>query len=281
MGGQSYQNIVLGTAITNEPDRVVVYKTQSNIVTKADAIEFAKKFGMTDVNEPKEGDAVISVSSKDMSYNIMLYKNGGYRYSDYARIDTPNGIDILENLPSDEEAVRIATAFLKERDLLPEEAVFRKSKHTMAYKVNRSGGEPTVVYEKITLGFSRELNGLNVEGTQFMVDVGGHGDIISYFVNWKEYEPAGEYPIKSGEAAFSELQQKGMNVGSGPEKPDKISIDQAYLAYYTKALAYPEDYLEPVWVFKGTASANGKTIAPVTEYVPALTDDAIKSLSST
>lgn len=281
LGGSSASPIVLDTPITKGPDRVMVFRTMPAVVSKADAVELAKKFGVTDINEPKEGDAVISVTSKDMRYYIMIYKNGGRLYEDNERVDTPNGIDILENLPSDDDAVKIATAFLTERDLLPEEAVFRKSKHTMAYKVNRSGGEPTVVYEKITLGFSRELNGLNIEGTQFMVDVGGYGDIISYFVNWKEYEPIGEYPVKSGETAFTELKQNGVNVGSGPEKPDKISIDQAYLAYYTKALAYPEEYLEPVWVFKGTASVNGKTITPVTEYIPALTDEAVKSLSST
>ncbi|RQV96575.1 hypothetical protein EH221_04725, partial [bacterium] len=277
VGGVSSHKIVLDAAITKGPDQVTVYKTQPTVVTKADAIEFAKKFNITYYNDPKEGDAVISVSSKDMRYNVMLYKNGGKRYSDYHRIDTPNGIDIPENLPSDEDAVKIATEFLKARDLLPDGAVFSKSIHDKTYKLNRSGGEPTVVRENIELGYSRKIDGMRIEGTQFMVGVGANGDVISYFVNWKEYEPIGEYPVKSGETAFTELKQNGVNVGSGPEKPDKISIDQAYMAYYTKALAYPEDYLEPVWVFKGTASVNGKTITPVTEYIPALTDDAVKS----
>lgn len=280
LGGQSPSTIVLDTVMIKGPERVMVFKTGPATVSKADVVELAKKFGVTDISEPREGDAVISVSSKDMRYNVMLYKNGGQLYEDNERVDTPNGFDIYENLPSDEEAVNIATAFLKERELLPEEAVFRKSRHNKAFKLNHSGGEPTVVYEKISLVFSRELDGLNIEGTQFMVDVGGYGDIISYFVNWKEYEPMGEYPIKTAENAFNELKQKGTSFSSGPQKPDRISIQKMYLAYYTKALAYPEDYLEPVWVFEGTASADGETIAPVTEYIPALTDNAVKSLSS-
>jgi len=279
LGGQSSHNIALDTAMTKVPDQVIVYKTMPTVITKADAIELAKKFGVTNINEPKEGDAVISVSSMDMRYNIMLYKNGGSRYSDYHRIDNPNGIDIGENLPSDEEALKIATAFLKERDLLPNEAFFSSSKHRTA-TTRYSNGTQIVSWEDILLGYSRELNGMNVEGTQFMVEVGAYGDIISYFVNWKEYQPVGEYPIKSGESAFAELKQKGISVDGGPEKPDIISINQAYLAYHTKALAYPEYFLEPVWVFKGTALADGKSVAPITEFIPALTDEAMKSLSS-
>ncbi len=280
LGGRSSSKIVLNAVMMKAPNRVMVYKTQPTVVTKADAVEFAKKFNIIDINEPKEGDAVISVSSKDMRYRAMLYRNGGQLYEDSGRVDTPNDADFPENLPSDKDAEKIATAFLKAHDLLPDGAVFSKSTHDKTYKLNRSGGEPTVVRENIELGYSRELNGMKVEGTQFMVGVGAHGDIISFFVNWKEYEPIVEYPIKSGESAFDELKQKGIAVSSGPVKPDTISIDQAYLAYYTKALAYPEDYLEPVWVFKGTALADGKSVAPITEYIPALTDEAMKSLLS-
>jgi hypothetical protein len=277
--GQLTSKIVLNTAVMKATDHVKVYKTLPKVVTKNDAIAFARKFNIIDYNEPKEGDAVISVSSKDMRYNVMLYKNGGSRYSDYHRIDNPNGVDLLANLPSDAEAEKIATTFLKERDLLPDGAVFGGSKHNKAYLDNQSGGEPIVDWEDILLGYTRELNGMKVEGTQFMVEVGAHGDIISFFANWKDYQPVGDYPIKSGESAFEELQQKGVSVGTGPNKPDMISVDQAYLAYHTNALAYHEGYLEPVWVFKGTAMAGGKSIAPVTEYIPALTEEAEKSLA--
>jgi hypothetical protein len=280
LGGLSSSKIVLNSDIVKATDRVMVYKTLPTAVTKDDAVEFAKKFNIADIDDPKEGDAVISVSSKDMRYNVMLYKNGGSRYSDYHRIDNPNGFDLLENLPSDQEAEKIATAFLQARDLMPEDAVFSGSIHDKSYKLNRSGGEPTVVRENIELGYTRKLNGLKVEGTQFMVGVGAHGDIISFFANWKKYQPIGEYPIKSGESAFAELKQKGVSVVSGPEKPDTISIEQAYLAYYTKALAYHEDYLEPVWVFKGNVMVDGKSVMPVEQYVPALTDESVKSLSS-
>ena len=279
LGGQSSSNIILNTVAVQAPDQVMVYKTLPTIVTKADGIAFAKKFNITDYDEIKEGDAVVSVTSKDRRYFTMLYKNGGQSYWDSDRSDTPNGLDLIENLPSDEDAEKIATAFLKERDLLPDGAVFGSSEHNKAYLLNHSGGPPTVDWEDILLGYNRELNGMKVEGTQFMVEVGAHGDIISFFTNWKYYEPVGNYSIKSGETAFEELKQKRVTTGSITNKPDTISIDTMYLAYHTQAVAYKEYYLEPVWVFKGRALVNGTTVDSVNEYIPALTDESVKSIS--
>jgi hypothetical protein len=280
LGGLSSSNIVLNAVAVQIPDQVMVYKTLPTVVTKADGIAFAKKFNITDYNEPKEGDRVISVSSKDMRYNIELYKNGGSRYSDYNRIDTPNGLDLIENLPSDRDAEKIATAFLKERDLLPAGAFFSGSEHNKGYLLNKSGGPETVDREDILLRYTRELNGMKVEGTQFMVIVGAHGDIISFFTNWKYYEPIGTYSIKSGDTAFQELKQKGVTAGSITNKPDTISIDTMYLAYHTQAVAYKEYYLEPVWVLKGRALVNGTSVDSVKEFIPALTDESVQSISA-
>lgn len=236
LGGLSSSNIVLNAAASQEPDHVMVYRTLPTEVTKADGIAFATKFNITDCYEPDEGDYAVSLSSKDMRYNIQLYKNGGSRYSDYNRSHNPNGLDLIENLPSDGEAEKITTAFLKERDLLPEGAVFGGSKHNKAYLLNHSGGPETVDWEDIQLGYTRELNGMKVEGTQYMVEVGAHGDIISFFTNWKYYEPIGNYSIKSGKTALDELKQKGVAAGSIPNKPDIISIDTMYLAYHRPSL---------------------------------------------
>ncbi|MEN6609947.1 MAG: hypothetical protein ABFC24_03825, partial [Methanoregulaceae archaeon] len=264
---------------SNVPANVTLYKTQTPVVTKSDAIALAKKFNITNYAEPKEGDSVISVSSKDMRYNVMVYKNGGQYYENYDRSDTPNRIDISANLPSDEEAIKIATTFLKERDLLPEGAIVGGTEHRKVYKSNKSNGSKTVTWEDILVHYTRELNGMKVEGTQFEVEVGGHGDIIRFFSNWKDYEPIGDYPIKSREESISDLKQKGIPTENGPNTPDTIEIDEIYLAYETTAVAYSEEYLEPVWVFKGEALKNGTSIRPIKEFVPALTDEGKKSLS--
>ena len=71
---------------------------------------------------------------------------------------------------------------------------------------------------------------------------------------------------------------KGIPVGMN--NPDtSASIDEMYLAYETTAGAYKEDYLKPVWVFKGNVMVDGKSAMPIEQYIPALTDESMKSLS--
>lgn len=276
-GGSLAYKIVVNAPKPDVPEKVTVFKTLQPAVTKDDAIAFAKKFNITNFAGIKEGDEKITVSSKDMRNRIMLFKNGGQFYVNYDRSDTPNGIDIPENLPSDDEAIKIATKFLKERDLLPDGAIVGGVSHERAYTA--SDGKTRVSWEDILVWYTRELDGMKVEGTQFEVEVGGHGDIIRFFSNWKNYEAIGEYPIKSRESSVDTLKRKGITTGTGPEKPDTVTINEIYLAYDTTAVAYKEDYLKPVWVFKGEALKNGSAVMPVKEFVPALTDDSMTALS--
>ena len=93
--GQSTSRIVLNTTIMKSQSHVKLYKTLPKVITKSDVIVFAKKFNMSDFNEPNEGDTVISVSSKDMRYRAILSKNGGKEFEDSFRSHKPNGIDIF------------------------------------------------------------------------------------------------------------------------------------------------------------------------------------------
>lgn len=277
-GGSLSSKIVVNAPLSNMPDKVTVYKTVIPDITKTEAIAFARKFNITDFDQVKEGDEKLTISSKDLRKRIMLFKNGGQFYVNYDRSATPNGIDILENLPSDTDAEKIATSFLKERGLLPDGAVIGGTVHQKAY--SHSNGTTWVSWEDILVYYTRELNGMKVEGTQFEVEVGGHGDIIRFFSNWKDYEAIGEYPIKTRDASINTLEENGISATTSPDSPDIISINNISLAYHTSAVAYKEDYLEPVYVFQGDALKNGTVVKPVKEFVPALTNESEKSLSS-
>ncbi len=85
-------------------------------------------------------------------------------------------------------------------------------------------------------------------------------------------------PVKTPGQAFEDLKVKGVPVGMNT--PDEVSINDMFLAYRTKAGAETEVFLEPVWMFKGDVIVNGKSVMAVNAYIPALTDDAMKSLSS-
>lgn len=252
-------------------DKIMIYKTVSPIVDKERTLIIAKKFNVTG---NLRGETTIQ--SEDLRYYItVIKKSGAVTYQDQNR---PNKqTDAPEMLPTDDEAVKIATQFMKDRDLYPEGAAFSKTYRENAIAVSEK--PERVVFGQIGVWFNRTLNGLKVEGTQLVVYIGGNGDVIGYYANWRDYKPYKEYPLISPQDAFDKLKAKGVPVGMN--KPDSIvSIDDVRLAYKTKAGAYSEDYLEPVWVFKGYVVIDGKAADFIETDIPALTDEAVKSLSS-
>jgi hypothetical protein len=74
------------------------------------------------------------------------------------------------------------------------------------------------------------------------------------------------------------MKTDGVGVGMN-EKDASVSIDNVYLAYRTKAGAYSEKYLEPVWVFKGNVTIDGKPVMAVQKSISALSEESVKSLS--
>lgn len=269
VAGRISHNLVMQPAATKTPaDSILVYKTEPQVVTKETTLALAKKFNVTGNLVGKQG-----VQSNDLRYSIwMNNKSGAIEYNDFKR---PNvKMDSPDKLPSDDEAVRIATKFLKDRDLYPEGATVTPPRHEYTISSNN-----TITYGRVCVWFNRTLNGMKVEGTQLVVYIGGSGDVIGYFANWRNYTPYKEYPVIPQQDAFDQMKSQGIGVGTN-EKDALVSINNSYLAYYTKAAAYTEDYLEPVWVFTGNVEVDGKEVMPVQAYIPALSNEAEKSLYS-
>lgn len=273
IAGRISHNLALNSTIINsiEPkamEKTMVYKTVSPMVSNEQTLALAKKFN---VSGNLRANTV--VQSEDLRYGLEISKkSGSVRYQDFKR---PNEqLDVPENLPADDEAIKIATKFLNDRDLYPAGAI-----NPVVYRENVYGGnDQKVFYGQIGVWYHRKLNGLNVDGTQLVVYVAGNGDVIGYYANWREYEPYKEFALKTPEEAFEKLKTQGVPVGTNPTTAD-VSIDNAYLAYQTTPGAYSEDFLEPVWVFKGQVKVDGKPVKEVKESIPALTDESIQSLS--
>lgn len=259
--GRVSHNLVMQSSAANPSEEsVLIYKTQPPDINKETTLALAKKF---DVSGNLRGET--TVQSKDLTYYVTVTKKSGS--VSYRNQDRPNiNMDSPDKLPSDDEAVLIATKFLKDRDLYPEGAMVTPPRREYTYSSNN-----VITYGRICVWFNRTLNGLKVEGTQLVVYVGGNGDVIGYLANWRNYTPYQEYPIIPQQDAFDQLKKQGIGVGMN-EKDASVSIENAYLAYQTTPGAYAEDYLQPVWVFKGNVIVNGKSVEPVEEYIPALVE---------
>lgn len=276
VAGPLTHTLVLDATLPNTIEKILVYKVVSNHYTRQDSITLAQKFNMMTTGGIKEVKEGSSIASEDGTIYAILHDSGFVEYHNTNRAHTVNPLDVPENLPSDDEAVQIATTFLKERDLLPDGAEFKKTTHGRIYQLVRNG-EDIVTWEDINVWFGRKLNGYSVESTQLMLAIGGQGNVIEYFTNWRNYEPFTELPVKTPEESFEELKTRGVSVGM--DTADSVSINEIYLAYHTKPGAETEYYLEPVWVFKGEVLADGKSVQSVEEFIPALTDESVKSLS--
>ena len=259
--------MMMGSGMTN---KIEIYKTIPPEVNETNTFLIAKKFNVTG---NLRGDT--TVQSKDLRYYITITKNSGA--VEYQDQDRPNEkMDSPDKLPTDDEAIKIATRFLKEHDLYPDGVVDPTPVRENAYTVGKGND---VYYGQIGVWYHRMLNGFRVEDTQLIVYIGGNGEVIGYYSNWRNYQPYQEYPVTSSQSAFGSLVTNGIPVGMN--SPDsQVSINDTYLAYKTTAGAYSENYLEPVWVFKGNVLVNGNPVMPIKQYIPALTDESVKSLSS-
>jgi hypothetical protein len=272
IGSVSHSMILNLPAKKTYPEKNLVYKTDPPNVSRSRLDEYAKKFNVSGTF--RDGENAMSLQTEDLVYGVEVGKASGNVIYNVAH--RPNDIlDSPDKLPSDDEAAKIAMRFLKEKDLYPDGAFLRKIEHEYARSTDKNGKE--ILHNgRIVVWFGRTLNNLEVKGTQLDVEICGNGDVTEYFANWREYTPTKEYPLKSPETAFEELKQEGIRTSmSNPS----ISINNVTLAYRTKAGAYKEEYLEPVWVFSGVASSDNAPSESVSKYMTALTDEAVKSLS--
>ena len=267
--GRLSHTVNLEKSVKNNLGEIMVYKTIPGHYTREDILIMAKKFNISPIGRIKELAEGSSVASVDGKVQAILHNSGFAEYHNSSQKRIVNSRDNLNNFISDDEAVNVATNFLKNRDLLPEGAELIGTDHTEIHGIAKDGSE-TVFREDVEVWYGRQLNGMNVEGTQLMLAIDADGNPFDYFTNWRSYEPYKKMPVKNPEKAFEDLQTKGVPVGMN--NPDKVTINDMYLAYRTKAGAETETYLEPVWVFKGNVMVDGKSVMPVEQYIPALTE---------
>ncbi|OPY36101.1 MAG: hypothetical protein A4E35_02143 [Methanoregula sp. PtaU1.Bin051] len=277
IAGQLSSAISLGGAYPSPIEKILVYRDVPTKLTRDDIISLGKKFGITTTGTIKDGPQGWGIASDDLTIRAYLFNSGTIEFHNTNRYANVNPLDVPGKLPSDAEAIEIATNFLRERDLLPEGAFFKRVEHGKMTQLVKDA-EDIVTWEDVQVWYGRNLNGLEVKGTKISIDIGGNGDVIDFYSNWRVYEPFMELPLIDPEQAFAELKLKGMPVDTNRQQ--SVMIDSISLAYLSKPGSQQETYLEPVWVFSGNVMENGKIVRPVVEYIPALTDEAVKSLPS-
>ena len=220
------------------PKRILVYKVlRPKNVTEADVRELAEKYFDMPVDakltrsSPRPGgsalywlDTQVHLFEFDPDtgfFNIFKYRKAREKLSEDRK-----------DYPSDEECRRIATEYLKERGLLPDDAYL-----VDVYDVNiESVGAMQVT-------FCRKIGQCDIwgHGSEILVEIGVAGEITKVSKRWVEYEPYKLAPIKTPKEAVKQLKYGRALLMTSSGKATGMK-----LAYHT----HPNDeYIQPVYSF--------------------------------
>jgi hypothetical protein len=238
-------------------------------MTLSDVRNLADNLGLN--GEVWENEEFFGITSEKFLF-IVDKESGHIYYSDMKR-SRPNGKDIPGNLPSDEEATKYAITFLKNAQILPGDLSAIRTLHQNATDITDSDNS-FVSWEDVQVYFQRQIDGYDVMGSRFSVDVGADGDIIGLNTNWRNYAPYKKFPLKTPEQAYKEFKQTHLHAH---EEPDSVSVDRITLVYYTQPAAEQEKYLQPAYLFEGHFRNGDKTSGFGHVYIPA-TDVVLDTL---
>jgi hypothetical protein len=202
-------------------------------------------------------------------------ESGAIWYGDKSK----TGMKLEAELPSKEEVKSTAETFLKRQDLLPEEAYFKEVDETTFTKLElRKGGkeeETSFVTTERHVHYGFKLEGIPVvgAGAKIKVTIGDKGEVLRVFKCWREVEKHQELPVLKPEEALEELQKS--DAFADLKEDSKVTIKNAYLAYYTRSATEPQDYVFPVYVFKGTVETPYFS-HEFTKYIPAVSPEEMK-----
>ncbi|MFZ2071634.1 MAG: hypothetical protein WAV32_08610 [Halobacteriota archaeon] len=249
--------ISLNTDLPAQVDTVRYGVIQKKMDDKT-AKTLAEQFGMSENIVPSEDDEYLKAAD-DSKRKLIIYPEGSVTYYDFSKLGTLPKTAL--NLPEKDDAIDIATDYLTEKDLLPEDAQVKMVASDQLSREDTSTGE---IIENIDTNlqviFGRELNSVPVmgPGSKLKIYIGDGGEVIGIHKVWRELEASGTTGIKPSKSAFEELKQG--NLGLVPPGYDNMTINKVYLAYYEEGPGVEQDHLEPVWVFEGEASNGAETV---------------------
>lgn len=242
----------LSSPLPDFPEKLQVYKMVKPEVNEEYVRALGAKFGMT--GEISEGTENYLLRDNQTQTSLEVYKPTGtfwYHLRSYLRIPSAEFIKNPPVLPPDTEALKIATDFLVERELLP--------KGDAAYRVDvgaRFGDIPTLLL--VSFQHAIEITG---PGSRHGLRIGDGGKVVEVFINPTNplvLPPLEMVTVKSVEQAYQEmLTNKNFHA---PSMARTVKIDSVSVAYWLEAIGKGQEYVAPVYIFKGQCLDNAGRI---------------------
>ena len=240
------------------PASMMIYKTKVPTVTPELVISKAKGiFGLSGALVERDEAYIISVGNRTF---CMLKASGIIWYADYSKLWN---VSITPRLLPTDACREIADIFLRQYDLMPDYAVFKRFGFTnlTAYNTETKDTKQKLLNVQVIYGF--EVGGYPFEGpgAQIIFYIGDLGEIVGFNWGWRDIEEYHAYatlPLDKVEELLEE---------SMPEVTDYEVLEQ-YLAYYAEPGYIEQEFICPFHVFKIRATIHGREFE-FTRYIPA------------
>lgn len=252
-------------AFPSTPEEVVLYRVVEPEITTELVSSIAEAMGLKGTTRESHGQILLS----DDPYSLEVHtKSGRVALIDIPRWMNPNDKDLPSNLPSDDEAIEIATRYLEETGLAPPDATLCGVDHPQIVEYNEDGEVIGIAFEDVQVSYSRTIDDRPVVGSKLTVEIGGGGDILNVYKLWRDYTPEKEIAVITPQDAFEELKAVGLAVD---EKDQTAVVTGIELGYYEAPAMDEPAYLVPVYIFRGEVRDETGGIAFV-RHIPASPD---------
>ena len=249
---------ILDKSLPDVPQSIISYKIVQPIVTLKSVASLGARFGFTGEAGPVD-PAEIVMSNPEKKEMLQVKINSG----SIVYINDNDLFPLSPALPNNEEAVKIATEFLKltglwHPDLAANEAVV--------------GGTSGGVTSHLLVRFTRYIDGYPVTGmgNKFGVRIGDKGKVVGFMLRYDELVQDKEVPIIDPATAFDKL-KAGDGVFTLPIDCSTVRITDVSIGYYLENINDKQEYLTPYYVFKGECrDAKDNLIEEFTGWVDAV-----------
>lgn len=227
------RQLISKLATTSFPEKMLVYKRENPIVTTDyvtnQSTQLLQWSGMV---KTQRTVFVTEGNLGNRPFRLEVDRTTGFiTLEDIMFYEPKSKIRDAGAFPDAQEAKTIATAFLVDHNMLPEDAYLR------GLVDNTKGADV------ISVGYGRRVRGVEVwgAGSEIIVDIGRGGRVVYVRKAWPTFKPIGEYNLTAPESALQKL-KNGEGVLYHGNKGEIVSIK---LVYYASPIV--QDYVQPCY----------------------------------
>jgi len=244
----------MARSLPEAPDSMMIYETITPGINESELKTLMKAFGINGKVTDRQRQYVVREGQKVLE--IFKEPGTGYlRFSNDAKLGTEQK---AENLPSRDEAVEKAKAFLEAQGMmhndmfLADVSYFESAKYDSQSKTIEEGKSA------IKVGFGFSLEGMKVEGPGAKASVvfGANSEIIGFSWIWRKMKPYKKVKIISPDEALAKFKRRWPAEGDPEQMKQaatntRVNIKDVRLTYFAEPGCIPQMHVKPVYIFEG------------------------------